>query len=75
MHALGSIREIYGIRNTRFSEADKTIRVEYDATRLTAATVRQLLRRTGLDVVEEISLIPPIEPVPPAEPALAAAKT
>lgn len=59
IRALGRIREVYGIRRTEFSEADKTVRIEYDATRLTEPIVHQLLRRTGLDVIERVSLIPP----------------
>lgn len=74
MRALGSIREVYGIRNIRVEEAAKTVRVEYDATRLAAATVCQLLRRTGLDVIEEMSLLAPEAPAPAPEVALAAAK-
>lgn len=63
MMALGRIREVYGIRKMEFSEAAKTVRLEYDATRLTEPIVHQLLRRSGLDVVERVSLIPP-QPVP-----------
>ena len=63
MRALGRIREVYGIRKMEFSEAAKTVRIEYDATRLTEPIVHQLLRRSGLDVVERVSLIPP-QPVP-----------
>ena len=74
MRALGSLREVYGIRNIRVEQAAKTVRVEYDATRLVVATVCQLLRRTGLDVVDEISLLAPEEPSPAPEVALAAAK-
>jgi len=70
MMALIRIREVYGIRSLVFHEAEKTVRVEYDATRLTEAIVHQLLRRSGLDVVERMSLIPPQpEPVPVAVPA------
>lgn len=70
MMALGRIREVYGIRRVEFSEAEKTVRVEYDATRLTEPIVHQLLRRSGLDVVERVSLIPPQpEPEPVAAPA------
>jgi TolB-like protein len=63
MMALGRIREVYGIRNLTFNEAEKTVRIEYDATRLTEPIVHQLLRRSGLDVVERVSLIPP-KPAP-----------
>jgi hypothetical protein len=46
-----------------FDEAAHTVRVEYDATRLTEPIVHGLLRRSGLDVTERISLIP-LEPQP-----------
>jgi TolB-like protein len=72
--ALGRVREVYGIRRVTFDEAAKTVRIEYDATRLTEPIVHQLLRRSGLDVVERVSLIPP-QPVAEAaaEPAVAKA--
>jgi len=63
--ALGRVREVYGVRRVEFNEAGKTVRVEYDATRLTEPIIHQLLRRCGLDVVERVSLIPlQSEPVP-----------
>jgi len=65
--ALGRVREVYGIRRIELNEAEKTVRVEYDATRLTEPIVHQLLRRSGLGVVERVSLIPPQpEPAPVA---------
>ena len=63
MMALGRIREVYGIRRLAVDEAAKTLRVEYDATRLTEPIVHQLLRRSGLDITERLSLIPP-QPTP-----------
>jgi TolB-like protein len=63
MMALGRVREVYGIRRIVFNDAQKMVRVEYDATRLTEPIVHQLLRRSGLDVIERMSLIPP-QPVP-----------
>ena len=57
--ALGKVHEVYGIRRMRIDEEQKTIRVEFDFTRLNRDVIAQLLRRTGLDIVEEISLIPP----------------
>jgi hypothetical protein len=69
--ALTRIREVYGIRGLVLNEAERTVRVEYDATRLTEAVVHQLLRRSGLDIVENVSLIPP-QPEPEAAPAPAA---
>ena len=59
MSALGTARQVYGIRRIQIDEEQKTIRVEYDATRLNTAVVAQLLRRTGIDIVEELPLIPP----------------
>jgi TolB-like protein len=56
--ALGKVREVYGIRLLEFNEAEKTVRIEYDATRLTEPIIHQLLRRSGLDVVERVSLVP-----------------
>jgi hypothetical protein len=63
--ALGQVRKVYGIRHVAVDEAAKTVRVEYDATRLTEAIVHQLLRRSGIDVLERVSLIPP-QPEPVA---------
>jgi len=59
MMALGRVREVYGVRRVTFDEAAKTVRVEYDATRLTEPVIHQLLRRSGLDLVERVSLLPP----------------
>lgn len=73
MLALGNLREVYGIRRIRLDEEWKTVRVEYDATRLAGPTVLQMLRQTGLAVVEELPLIPPQEAAP-AAPAQAPAK-
>jgi hypothetical protein len=70
MLALGKTREVYGIRNLTLNKQEKTIRVEYDATRLTSATVAQLIRGAGLTITEEVSLIPP---QPPPEAVVAAA--
>ena len=56
--AISKVRDVYGVRRLEFSEAEKTVRVEYDASRLTGAVIHQLLRRAGLDIVETVSLIP-----------------
>jgi hypothetical protein len=67
MMALGRVREVYGIRRVTCNETEKTVRIEYDATRLTEPIVHQLLRRSGLDVTERVSLLPPQpEPAPVA---------
>ena len=66
MMALGRIREVYGIRHLAFNEAEKTVRIEYDASRLTEPVIHQLLRRAGLDIVETVSLFPkPEDTAPP----------
>ena len=67
--ALASVREVYGIRRFRFDRVAHTLRVEYDATRLSAASVTNLVRQTGLEVVETLPLVQPAPPAP--EPAAA----
>ncbi|HEY3706210.1 MAG TPA: hypothetical protein VGL22_14195 [Terracidiphilus sp.] len=62
LFALAGTREVYGIRQLTFDREAKTVRLEYDATRLTAAVVSGLVRRAGLDIVEEVALIPPPAP-------------
>lgn len=67
--ALAGVRDVYGIRALTFDRAAQTLRVEYDATRLNAATVTGLVRQSGLEVDEQLSLIPaPVvtEPAPAA---------
>jgi hypothetical protein len=59
MMALAQVRKVYGIRHLQVNEAEKTVRVEYDATRLTEAIVHQLLRRSGVDILDRVSLLPP----------------
>lgn len=67
--ALANTREVYGIRLLSFDREARTLRVEYDATRLNAAAVIRLVRNAGLQVIEEVPLALP--PAPP-EPAPAA---
>ncbi|RRA47156.1 hypothetical protein [Acidipila sp. EB88] len=74
MLAINNLSEVYGIRAVRVDESARQVRVEFDATRLTRVIVQQLLRRTGLDITGEISLIPP-QPAPktdtqPEQPAV-----
>jgi hypothetical protein len=57
--ALGNAREVYGIRRLSFDRAASTLLVEYDATRLNAAMVTQLVRRSGLQLIEELPVLPP----------------
>jgi Co/Zn/Cd efflux system component len=67
--ALANIREVYGIHRLTFDRAARTLRVEYDATRLNAAAVAKLVRQAGLEVEADL---PPIAPQPAPEPAPAA---
>ena len=59
LSALGALREVYGVRKLSLDAAAMTVRVEYDATRFTRPLVLHMLRRAGLDIVEEISLLAP----------------
>jgi hypothetical protein len=67
VQAIARLREVYGVRKLELSEAEKTVRIEYDATRLTEPVIHQLLRRAGLDVVEALPMFAP--PAPAAEAA------
>ena len=57
MTALGQMSDVYGIRQVRFNEQERTIRVEYDATRLNESTVEKLLRSAGFDIREQVALV------------------
>jgi hypothetical protein len=65
--ALAGTRDVYGIRRISIDTDARTLRVEFDATRLNTATVTKLIRLTGLEITEELPLIPP-----PPQPTLAA---
>jgi hypothetical protein len=67
--ALADTREVYGIRRITFDRVARTLRVEYDATRLNAAAVTSLILQAGLAIEAEMPLIAPqpaAEPVPAA---------
>lgn len=66
--AMANTREVYGIRRLLFDHGSRTLRVEYDATRLNAATVARLVGQAGLEIVEELPMIPP-QAVPEVAPA------
>jgi hypothetical protein len=64
--AMAKVREVYGVRRMELDEPNKTVRVEFDASRLTEPVIHQLLRRAGLDIVERVPMFvtpPPPEPV------------
>lgn len=56
MRAIDSMREVYGIRSVRFNEKDKTVRVEYDASRMKQPAVEKMLRDAGVDIRQPIAL-------------------
>ena len=66
--ALASTKDVYGIRRLTFDHAARTLVVEYDATRLTAAAVTKLVLQAGLEISAELPLInaPAPEPAPAA---------
>lgn len=50
MRAIDNLREVYGIRRIVFDEARRTVRVEFDASRLKEPVVAGLLRGAGIVV-------------------------
>jgi len=56
MAAMSQFNDVYGIRRVRMNEKEKTVLVEYDATRLNETTVENLLRSAGLDIREKLAL-------------------
>jgi hypothetical protein len=56
MSALGKMYDVYGIRRMEITEHARTIRIEFDATRLNERTVENLLRSAGVDVQERLTL-------------------
>jgi len=56
LRAIDGMREVYGIRGVTFNEAERTVRVGYDGSRLKADAVARLLRQAGVDVREQLTL-------------------
>lgn len=54
--AIDSLRDVYGIRRVTFDEKARTVRVEFDASRLKEPAVAALLRRAGIDLREKLVL-------------------
>jgi hypothetical protein len=55
--ALNNAWEVYGVRKIKFNEKENTIRVEYDASRLSDKEIAGILRRAGLDLREKVQLV------------------
>lgn len=56
LRAIDGIREVYGIQGVYFNEAERTVRVRHDASRLKADAVAKLLRQAGIDIKEKLVL-------------------
>lgn len=56
LRAIDGMREVYGIQRVRFNEKDKTVRVQFDASRMKQDSVAKLLRQAGIDVREPMAL-------------------
>jgi len=56
IRAIAPLRDVYGIRRVSVDEKERTVRVEYDASRLKEDTVASLLRRAGFDLREKVAL-------------------
>jgi hypothetical protein len=57
MLALNNAWEVYGVRKIKFDEKERTIRVEYDATRLNDNEIAGILRRAGIDLQGKVQLV------------------
>src|SRR5208283_4520596 len=56
LRAIDGMREVYGVRRVQFNDRERTVRVEFDASRLKAEAVARLLRQAGVDVLERLAL-------------------
>jgi hypothetical protein len=56
LRAIDGMREVYGVRGVKFNEAERTVRVGYDGSRMKADAVAKLLRQAGVDVREMVVL-------------------
>src|SRR5260370_38840470 len=56
LRAIDGMREVYGVRRVQFNEDERTVRVEFDASRLRAEAVARLLRQAGGDGRERLEL-------------------
>jgi hypothetical protein len=56
IRAMDNVREVYGVRRIQIQAEARTIRVEYDASRLSDAVIVNLLRNAGVDIQEKLTL-------------------
>jgi hypothetical protein len=57
MRAVAGMREVYGVRRITFNEKERTVRVEFDASRLKEPVIAGLLRGAGVDIGESLALV------------------
>jgi hypothetical protein len=56
MRAIDNLRDVYGVRKVSFDEKERTVRLEYDASRFKEPVIAALLRRAGIDIEERLVL-------------------
>ncbi|MGH9503886.1 MAG: hypothetical protein ACRD20_13620 [Terriglobales bacterium] len=56
IRGLDSMREVYGVRRINFDEGERIVRVEFDASRFKEPVIAGLLRRAGLDLMDQLAL-------------------
>ena len=56
LRAIDGMREVYGVRRVQFDEKERSVRVEFDASRMKADVIAGLLRQAGVDVREQLAL-------------------
>jgi len=56
LRAIDGMREVYGVRHVQFNERERSVRVEFDASRMKADVIVRLLREAGVDVRERLTL-------------------
>jgi hypothetical protein len=56
LRAIDGMREVYGVRGVQFNEQERTVRVEFDASRMKTDSIARLLRQAGVDVREPLAL-------------------
>jgi hypothetical protein len=56
LRAIDGMREVYGVRRVEFNEPERTVRVEFDASRMKMDGIARLLRQAGVDVREPLAL-------------------
>lgn len=56
LRAIDSMREVYGIQRVSFNDRDKSVRVQFDASRLKPDAVAKLLRQAGIDIGDPLAL-------------------